>query len=126
MTKHLRSGQVGILLTLIIFLLISITTTAVAIALSSSQSLTTTELSEQALASAQAGLDNAVLRLLRDPSYSGEANLSIGQGSVTIIVSAATPQLVTSSAVVGGIVRRVRASVTTSAGQLVVGDYEEY
>lgn len=126
MTIQTKQGQVGILLTLIIFLLISITTTAVAVALSSSQSLTTTELSEQALISAQTGLDNAVLRLLRDPSYAGESDLSIAQGSVTITISGSSPQLVTSSAVVGGLIRRVRANVSSNAGALVIDGYEEY
>lgn len=126
MRKQLKQGQVGILLALIIFLLISITTTAVAVALSSSQSLTATELSEQALISAQTGLDNAVLRLLRDPSYTGESDLSIAQSSVTITVSAATPQLITSSAVLAGVVRRVRVNATSVSGQLTISDYEEY
>lgn len=126
MTIQAKQGQVGILLTLIIFLLISITTTAVAVALSSSQSLTSNELSEQALISAQTGLDNAVLRLLRDPTYTGESGLSIAQGSVTITVTGSPTQLVTSSAVVGGTIRRVRVNVSNNSGALLIDGYEEY
>ncbi len=118
----LKSGEVTIMLVLIILLLATLTTTAVALAISTTRDTTTMTLGERALTVAESGAENGVLRLLRDPSYTGEANLPIGPGSATIGVIGNT---ITSTGVVGNMVRTVQVTVGTVAGRLSVTGWQE-
>jgi hypothetical protein len=92
-TNH--QGSVAIMLILVIVLLSTITTAAVALAISTTRDTTTQTLGERALAVAESGAENAILRLLRDPSYAGESNLPIGPGTATIAVTGSSPKVIT-------------------------------
>lgn len=120
-----KSGNVSIMLVLIIILLSTLTTAAVGLAISTTRDTTTTTLGERALTVAESGAENAILRLLRDPSYSGENNLSIGPGSATITVSGSSPIVITSTGVVGDITRVIRVQATIVSGQLTVSSWQE-
>lgn len=113
------------MLVLIVVLLATLTTAAVALAISTTQDTTTMTLGERALMVAESGAENAVLRLLRDPSYTGESNLPIGPGTATIGVTGSSPYIITSTGTVGNQVRQVRVTVTRSSGIQTVSGWQE-
>lgn len=120
-----KKGEVLIMLVIIITVLTIITTAAVALAFSTTRDTTTFTLGEKALTIAESGVENAILNLLRDPSYTGDSNLPIGPGNVTIVVSGSAPYTITSTGVVGDMVRRVEAQVGPVANKLTVLNWQE-
>lgn len=103
----MKKGQA--LISLLIFTAIASTVTAgtVAVAIINSQSTTKYAQGEQVYHIAEAGVENAILRLLRDRSYSGET-LSIGAGSATITVSGTTNVTITSIGIEGDFKRKIQ------------------
>ena len=77
------------LITLLFFSVIAINVTAAAVIILMVNTLSGSKLQQGsvAYAVAQAGIENAKLRLLRDPDYTGETDLSVGDGLVDITVS---------------------------------------
>jgi len=71
---------------------------------------------EVAYQAALSGAENAKIRLLRNPSYTGESNLSIGSGSATIAVTGSgtsgDPYVITSTGTMGNFVRKVQMQAT--------------
>ncbi|MEI8232702.1 MAG: hypothetical protein WCG44_03065 [bacterium] len=120
-----KSGQVAIMLVLIVVVLTTITTAVVAIGVSSTRDTTSLSIGEEALMISQSGAENAILRLLRNPSYVGEANLPIGAGSATIEVTGTGPLTVVSTGTILGMVRRTQVIVEIIAGKLTVTSWRE-
>ena len=120
-----KSGQVAIMLVLIVVVLTTITTAVVAIGVSSTRDTTSLSIGEEALMISQSGAENAILRLLRNPSYAGEANLPIGAGSATIEVTGTGPLTVTSTGTILSMVRRTQVVVEIIAGKLTVTSWRE-
>jgi hypothetical protein len=124
MLKNLR-GNVSIMLILVIVVLTTITTAAVALAVSTMRDTTTYTLGERTLAVAESGAENAILRLLRDPTYTGESNLPIGPGTATITVTGSSPKIITSTASIDMYTRAIEVTLSNVAGQLVVSGWRE-
>jgi len=82
----MKKGQA--LITLLIFtaMAVTVTTAAVTVTIINSQATTKFSQGEEAMHVAEAGVENGILRLLRNRSYSGET-LTVGGGSATITVS---------------------------------------
>lgn len=113
------------MLILIIIMLITLTTVAVSLAFSTTQDTTTHTLGERALTIAESGAENAILRLIRDPSYTGDSNFAIGPGAANISVSGTMPYIITSVGTVGNMVRTVQVEVDSVSGQLSVISWQE-
>lgn len=114
------------LVTVIIFVIIAITLTAGAIALTitNSQAASGYDRGNQAYYVAESGAENAVLRLLRDPSYTGET-LAVGQDSAQISVSGTNPYTIVSRGRSGGFVKKIQVVVTFANGVLTVTSWKE-
>ena len=83
----MRNEKGQALITLLVFTIMAITITSAAVVVIIINSTTATKLQESTVAYevAESGANNAVLRLLRDPGYTGEA-LTVGNGTATITV----------------------------------------
>ena len=90
-----QKGQALVLVLVFVAIAMIVTTSAVTLTIVNTQSTSRLSLGKQALSLAQSGLDNAILRLLRDPAYNGET-ITIGSGSVTITVTGITTRTITS------------------------------
>ena len=108
MKQRNKTGQA--LVTLLVFIAVATTITAAATTVTLINSQTTGKFAqgESALVIAQAGADNAILRLLRDPNYSGETDLSIGSGTATITVSGSSVKTITSEGQDGNFIRKIQ------------------
>jgi len=119
-----QKGQA--LITLLFFVLISLTITSGAIIIIIANSLSVSKLQEGTLAyyAAESGVENALLRLLREPNYTGEA-LAIGEATAVITVSGSNPKTVISVGQNGNFKRKVSAQMTYSNGYYTFSNWKE-
>lgn len=117
-------GQV--LVTLLFFMVISISiiSAAVVLIVMNATSLSHTEKGLYAHTIAESGAENAILRLLRDPSYSGEI-LQVGDGSATISVSGTDPKVIVSSGQSGDHTRSIEVIAGYTNNQLTINSWKE-
>ena len=90
----MKSGQTLVLLLVFVAITITITSAAVAMMIINSQSGSRFELREITYTVAESGAENALLRLLRDPDYTGET-LTIEDGTATITVTGSSVKTIT-------------------------------
>ena len=79
---------------------------------------------DKALTVAESGAEEALIRLLRNPNYSGET-LNLTDGIATINVGSANPTIIESVGVVGNHLRRVEVSVSFVSGTMVINSWKE-
>lgn len=120
---HLQ-GQT--LITLLVFSIVALTvaTTAVSIMVSISQGSNRIEGHVNATQTAESGMENALLRLLRDPSYTGET-LPVGEGVVLITVSGTNPKTVIAVGTVNSHIKTIKTTVIFTNGIMSVSSWTE-
>ena len=122
--EKLNSGQA--LITLLFFVLISLTITSGAIIIIIVNSISVSKSQEGTLAYyvAESGVENALLRLLRDPNYTGET-LVIGSGTAVITVTGSNPKTVVSVGQNGNFKRTVKAQMNYNNGYYTFSNWKE-
>src|SRR3989338_5759201 len=122
--KIKESGQA--LITLLFFVLISLTITTGAIIIIIANSLSVSKFQEGTLVyyAAESGVENALLRLLRDPNYTGET-LTIGSETAVITVSGNNPKTVVSVGQNGNFKRTVQVQMNYSNGYYTFSNWKE-
>lgn len=109
--KHIinknQKGQAFV--TLIVFVAVATTliSAAVVVTLVNSQGTSKYALGEETLIIAESGAENALLRLLRDPNYTGETLTNVN-GTATITVTGSTTKTITSEGVNGNFKRKIQ------------------
>lgn len=113
------------LVTLIFFMVIATTVTTAAILVITTNILSGSRFQEGTIAYqiADSGAENALIRILRDPSYAGET-LSVGSGSATIQVTgqgtSIDPYIVISRGQKGSYIKRVEVTAVYENDELDV------
>lgn len=122
--KSKEKGQA--LVTLLVFMMMAtvIISGAVAATIINTQSTGKLAGGEEALKVAEAGADNAVLRLVRDPNYSGEV-LTVGGGTATITVTGQATKTVLVEGASGDFRRKVQVLVNYSGNTMNVSSWNE-
>lgn len=120
-----NSGQA--LVTLLFFTIIGMTiiTSAAVFVYENSQSASVTEQGTYAYYIAESGVEEALLRLLRDPTYSGTPNeepLLIGDGSVLIDVNNG---LITATGTYQSVVRKIQAQTVYNNYIFTISSWKE-
>lgn len=120
-----ESGQTLVSLMIFMVTAIIIITAAVAVIISNAKS---TSKFYQGIVSydlAESGIENAIIRLLRDPSYSGET-LALGEDTVQIQVlgGGASPYTITSTSTNGNFKRTIQATASYN-NILTISSWEE-
>lgn len=102
------------LITLLFFIIIAgtITASAVAVVLVNSLSASKLALSDSAYAIAESGIENGIIRLLRDTNYQGET-LQIDEGSASVQVASSSGNIytITSLGTSGGFSRKLKVDL---------------
>ena len=114
------------LVTILIFVAMGITVTsaAVAVVIINTQGLTRMINGEKVYLIAEAGAENAMVQLLRDPAYSGET-LTIDGENVTISVSGDTTKTVTAQGTLGDFIRKIQVTADVDNNTISVTDWSE-
>ena len=119
-------GQALITLLFFSVIAITVTSTAVVVLVVNSQSGAKFQQGTIAYQIAKSGIEEAKLRFLRDPSYTGTVEpLIIDSGSVTIERSGSGPYTFISTGRIGNFVKKIQVVATYSANLLTVGEQEE-
>jgi len=114
------------LVTLLFFVLISLTITSAAIIIIVANSLSANRFQEgtKAYYMAESGIENALLRLLRDPNYTGET-LTVGTATSVVTVTGTNPKTVVSVGKDGNFTRTVQAQATYTNGFYTFSNWKE-
>lgn len=122
--KYSSAGQA--LVTLLFFVLISLTITSAAIIIIIINSISVGRFQQGSLAyyAAESGVENALLRLLRDPNYVGET-LIVGTGTAVITVTGTNPKTVVVVSQNGNFKRTVQAQMNYNNGYYTFSNWKE-
>jgi type II secretory pathway component PulK len=120
----IKKNQKGYaLITLLFFMTISLTiiTGVVIVVLNNATATTSVEQRNVAYYAAESGAENALLRLIRDPNYTGET-LIVDQGTVVIQINNGT---IISTATVANVIKKVQIQTLNTNNQLTVTSWKE-
>jgi type II secretory pathway component PulK len=119
------SGQALITILFFVVIAVSLTSAAVVIFVVNSKSTTRFEQSTRAYYIAESGIENALIRLLRDPGYSGET-LPVAEGtSVSQITNSGGIYTIRSDGTVGTFKRSIQVSVQFTNGIMAISAWKE-
>lgn len=118
-------GYVMITMLYIMVIGILVTTGAAFALIANTQSTTSFETGARARQVAESGIENALIRLVRDPAYAGET-LEVSPGeTATITVSTASGIVVTALGISGGTSRQIQAIVLYNDEILTIQSWKE-
>lgn len=120
----MKSGSALVLLLLFTSIAITIITAATVLTISTTQSSSAGQISQSAYTIAESGAENALLRLLRNPNYSGET-LTVGDGQATISVTGSSPYTIVSTGRIASQTRTVQVTASYVGGILTVLTWAE-
>ena len=119
-----EAGQTLVALLVFMMAAMTLTLSATMIMVIRMQSDIAYQNGEQALQSAQLGIENALIRLERDTTYAGET-MTLTTGTATITISGTTTKTIVSAGASGNAVRTITASVTITNGILSLASWSE-
>lgn len=125
---HQARRQPGHILVAVLVLMvvgITITTMALAVLVTSSQSLGGAMEADRISAAVEGGVENAILSVLRNPSYSGEENLEIGGLLVDIEVTQGAQTTIRATAASGNYSQRYQVVLERIGGVLTVTSWQQ-
>lgn len=124
--KYNPNSQGMALVTVIIFAAVAmlVITAAVSMGILSSMSSRQMLQGQHALLLAESGAENALLRLLRNPVYTGET-LTMDGGTATIVVSGTNPKIISVEGKSGSIIRQIEVRVSDTSGAMSVDSWQE-
>jgi hypothetical protein len=122
---QVTSGQA--LITLLFYVIIILTITTAAVILIATNSLSATKLQEGELTYyiAEGGAENAILRVLRDPTYTGETNFAVGAGTADIVVTPGSTVTIVSTGKLGKFMRKVQVTFSRVSGTYNLTSWKE-
>lgn len=111
---------------LLVFMIIAITVTgaATSLILINSRNTQKMEGGQIAFQIAESGIENGLLRLLRNPNYTGENNLNLGDGTADITVTGSNPYTITSTGTSGNFTRTIQVNVNYN-GSMTINSWRE-
>lgn len=114
------------LITLLVFALVAITVASAAIIILYVNTVSVSKFQSgiSVYAISESGLENGLLRLIRDPQYLGET-ITVGSGSATITVNGSNPWTVTSVGRLGNFARTVSVVASESGGVYYFSSWKE-
>lgn len=124
--KNLKfeSGQVLVSLLFFMIIAIAVTSSAIIVSVINAQTTSAYEQTDVAYAIAEAGVENALVRLLRDPSYTGET-LSLNGGSSLVQVSGVSPVTILSEGKIGTFLRKIQVQASYTNTTLTITSWKE-
>jgi len=118
-------GQALVTLLLFIIISVTLTTAAIIVIVVNTKSVTQIDQANFSRSIAESGVENAMLRLLRNPGYTGET-MSISEGTVTVqVTSNGSTYTVTSVGKIGFFVHTIQAIATLTNNVLTVSSWKE-
>jgi hypothetical protein len=120
----MKPGQTLVVLMIFMTMAITVTSMAVVLIVNNTQAASRIEQGLIAYNIAESGMENALMRLLRNPSYTGET-LTINSGTATITVTGSDPMTVLSIGRWNNFTRRIQATASYVDGIMSVSSWGE-
>jgi len=119
-------GQALVILLVFVATATIITSAAVTVTIINARSTGILAQGIEALAVAEAGAEEAILRILRDPlnNYAG-ATIPVGNGTATIVVAGTTTKTITSTGTIGTFTRKIQVQGTFSDDKFTLSSWQE-
>lgn len=117
-------GQTLVIFLIYILVAIIVTTAAVAILVSNSRNTDKVYQGTTAYDIAESGAETAILKLLRNPSYTGET-LTVGSGTATITITGTNPKTIVSQGTLSNFTKTIQVIVGTTNGALTVTSWQQ-
>lgn len=117
--KKFQHGQTLVSLLVFSVMALTVAAAATAIMINSAQATQITEGRTNAANAAESGIENALLRLIRNPNYTGET-LAVDEATVVITVTGSTTKTITSEATIGSYIYTTQATVEYVNNRLTV------
>lgn len=117
-------GQALVSLLFFIGIAVIVTSAAVVIIVTNNLAASKFELGNLAFGVAESGAENALLKLLRDPNYTGET-LAVGGGDAIITVGGGAQKVITIQGTVNDFVRTIEVRVSYTDNVLSVTSWKE-
>ena len=119
-----RSGQALVILLVFVGITAVVTSAGAMVMIAGAQSGSKFELGSEAYFAAEAGAENGLLQILRNPAYSGET-LNLTNATAVVIVSGTNPKTLDSTGTVNGLTRKIRVIGNYVNGVLTVTSWNE-
>lgn len=120
-----NQGQILINLILITVIVTVIISAVVNIVMSNTIGSSKTQQGLTAFQTAETGIENALLRLLRDPNYTGETMTINGGTDVITVTGTQTNKTILSVGTVGNFQRKIQSNITYNNFVLTVTSWQE-
>lgn len=121
-----QSGQTLVALLAFMSLAITITSAATMVTMVNIQTTSKYTMGQEALSLAETAADNAVLRLIRNPSYAAGETLTLPNGTATIVsITGSGTKTIVAEGKSGNFRRRVQVVVTQSNNVTTVTSWSE-
>lgn len=124
MKKINNSGQTLIALLIYMLVAMTITLAAVAVAITNIKANNSFVTGNAALTNADSGVNEAIIQLIRNPSYTG-GTITLNGGTATISISGTNPIVITSVGEIGNFKRTVTADATSSNNLISITKWNE-
>ena len=119
-----QEGQTMIILLTYMIIAIIVTTTSIALVLNSSSGTDKVYQGTNALDIAESGAETAMIKLLRNPVYSGET-LTVEGGQAEVTVTGSNPKTIVSIGTLNNFTRTIQVVVDTSNNTLTATSWKE-
>lgn len=120
----MKKGQVLVIMLVLVGFVMVIMSTALVLSLAGSTATTGTSDAVAAQYGAEAGLENGLMRLLRNPAFTTES-FQVGRASVTVQVTGSGPYIVQAVANAGLAKRTVSAQAQFANGIMSVTNWKD-
>lgn len=119
-----HKGQV--LVTLLMFVLVAMTviTSVILIVIANTRSTSTVQQGTSVYYVAEAGVENALMQLLRNPDYTGET-LQVDGSTAVITVSGSTAKIITVAGQQDNLIRKIQVNVSYNNNQMTITNWKE-
>lgn len=119
-----QKGQTLVILLIYMMIAVIVTTASIALVINSATGTDRVNQGSKSLDIAESGAETAMIKLLRNPDYSGET-LSVNGGQAFVTVSGTNPKTVSSKGTLGNFTRTIQVVVDTSNNILTVLSWKE-
>ena len=124
MTMINQKGQTLIMLLVFMVIAVIVTSAATIVILSNTNATSKFEQGLMAYKIAESGAENAVLKILRDPNYTGET-MTVDGGTATATVSGSTTKTITSVGTLDLFQRTIQVTASYVSNKLTITSWKE-
>ncbi len=121
---NLKHGQALVVLIVFVAIATIIISSAVVVMIANSRLAADQTLSVSAFSAAEAGANEAILSVLRNPSYTG-GTLTVGSAVATINVSGSPTVTIVSTGTAGSFVKKVQVTGTYAGNAFAISSWSE-